>query len=313
VVEQQGKLHASQQVELELRRRQRELEEAKSGLELEVERKLEAERRKIAETARQQAAEAEKLKLAEKEKLIGDLQGQIQLLQQKAEQGSTQLQGETLELALEGELQAAFPRDEITEVKKGERGADVTQRVRGAGGQPCGTILWEAKRARNWSNQWTEKLKEDQRVAQAELAVIVTTCPPPGLRGIGEVDGLWVCEPPFATALAAALRQGLIRTAQQRLQDTDRASKMATLYDYLCGTPFRQHVQAVVESFVGLQQQLGAEQRALAKQWKEREKHLQRAVQHMAELYGGIQGIAGREALPEISPLQLPSGDGDDE
>ena len=115
-----------------------------------------------------------------------------------------------------------------------------------------------------------------------------------------------MCEPPFAPALAAALRQGLTSTAAQRLQQTDRADKMAALYDHLCSVSFRQHIEAMVEVFVGLQEQLGAEQRAFAKQWKEREQQLQKAITHTAMIYGGIQGIAGREALPEIQTLRLP-------
>ena len=306
--EQQSKLKEAQEIELNLRKQQRELENSKNNLELEVARKLDSERKKIADDARQQAVEAERLRLADKDNVIKGLQEQIGALQQRAEQGSMQLQGETLELELEKNLRLAFPYDEIVEVKTGQRGADVTQHVRTNTGFRCGTILWEAKRAKNWSADWPEKLKADQREVQAELAVIVTTCPPEGLRGIGQREGVWVCEPPFAPALAAALRQGLTSTAAQRLQQTDRADKMAALYDHICSVAFRQHIEAMVEVFVALQDQLGSEQRAFAKQWKEREQQLQKAITHTAMLYGGIQGIAGREALPEIKTFQLSGG-----
>lgn len=311
LAENQSRLRATQETELALRKKQREVEDAKANLELEVARKLDAERQKIADLARQQGAEAERLRLTEKEKVIADLQREIENLRQKAEQGSMQLQGEALELDLEAQLRAAFRYDAIAEVKKGERGADTIQRVRTNSGLECGTILWEAKRAKNWSAQWVEKLKEDQRQAKAELAVLVTTCPPEGLRGIGQIETVWVCEAAYAVALATALRQGLVATATQRLQHTGRTDKMSLLYDYLCGLEFRQHIQAVVEAFCGLQEQLAAEQRAFARQWKEREQQIQRAIQHTAMLYGSVQGIAGREALPEITPLQLPTSDAD--
>ena len=306
LLEQQLKANTAQAAELELRKKQRELEEAKAGLELEVARKIDEERGKIADTARQQGAETERLKVAEKEQVIKGLQDQIAALQQRAAQGSTQLQGETLEVELENDLRRVFLHDEILEIKKGQRGADVMQRVRTSGDLICGAILWEAKRAKNWTRDWIEKLKEDQREAKAELAVIVTTCLPEGVRGIGQVEGVWVCEPPFAIALASALRHGLISTAVQRLQDTDRSDKMVRLYDYLCGVEFRQHVEALVDTFKGLQEQLDAEQRAFAKQWKERAEQIQKAILHTAQLYGGIQGIAGRDSLPEIKNLQLP-------
>ena len=80
---------------------------------------------------------------------------------------------------------------------------------------------------------------------------------------------------------------------------------MARLYDYLCGLEFRQHIEGVIDAFTGLQEQLAAEQRAFARQWKEREQQIVKALQHMAMLYGSVQGIAGRNALPEIHVLQL--------
>ncbi len=306
--ERRKQLIKSQTAELELRQQQRDLESRTKELELEVARKLDQERGKIAEQARQQAAETERLKLADKDNLIKGLQEQIANLQRRAEQGSMQLQGETLELDLENQLRDGFRFDEVVEVKKGQRGADVHHRIRTSNGLDCGAILWEAKRARNWSADWSDKLKEDQREAKADLSVIVTTCPPEGLRGIGLVDGVWVCEPAFAMGLAAALRQGLLSTAAQRLQEANRADKMALLYDHLCGVEFRQHIEAIVESFLGLKEQLDSERRAFARQWKEREQQLEKAITHTAMLYGGVQGIAGRQALPEIKTLQLDAG-----
>ena len=309
LAERQKKLADAQQAELELRGKQRELETRTKDLELEVSRKLDAERNNIADQARKQAVEGEHLKLAEKENLIKGLQEKISDLQQRAAQGSMQLQGETLELELEHQLRSAFQFDDITEVKKGEQGADVNQCVRTNNGMECGVILWEAKQAKNWSGKWPVKLKEDQRDAKAELAVIVTTCPPEGLRGIGQVDGVWVCEPLFALGLAAALRQGLVSTAAQKIQQANRADKMVMLYDHLCSIEFRQHIEAIVETYVGMKNQLDAERKAFAKQWKEREAQLEKAITHTAMLYGGVQGIAGREALPEIKSLQLTDGD----
>jgi hypothetical protein len=306
LAEQDVKLANSQKIELDLRKKQRELEAARNEIELEMIRKLDAERAKIAESARLQVEEAGRLKLADQEQVIKGLRDQIEALKQRADQGSIQLQGETLEVELEHDLRRAFPFDEIAEVKKGQRGADVTQRVRTNAGLDCGAILWEAKRARNWSDDWPAKLKEDQREAKSDLAVLVATCLPVGIRGIGQFDGIWVCEPALAPILAAALRQGLVSVAMQRLQDTGRAGKMNQLYDYVCGVEFRQHIEGMVESFSALQDQLAAEQRAFARQWKEREQQITSAIHHAAMLYGSIQGVVGRDVLPGIQSLQLP-------
>ena len=305
LVDKNAKLKVAEAAELDLRKKHRELEEAKTRLELDVARRLDTEREKIRRDAAKSAAEVERLKLSDKNNIIKGLQEQISALQQRAEQGSTQLQGETLELEIENQLCSSFAFDEIIEVKKGQRGADMSQLVRTKNGIHCGTILWEAKRARNWSADWPGKLKADQRMAKAELAVIVTTCPPEEIQGIGQLDGVWVCEPSFTVVLATALRQGLISAAAHRAQQANRTNKMATMYDHLCSLEFRQHVEAIVESFMGLKEQLAAEQRAFARQWKEREQQLHKAINHIAMLYGGVQGIAGREALPAIQSLAL--------
>jgi len=307
VAEQRQKLTDAQSAELDLRKQQRQLEEQKQSLELEVARTLDAERNKIREDAQKAATEAERFKLAEKEKVIGDLQREIQNLKQKAEQGSMQLQGEVLELDLETRLRQQFAIDSIEEVVKGQRGADVLQRVLTNTGQDCGAILWEAKRAKNWSGNWTAKLKEDQRAAKADLAVLVSQTLPPEVRGFGLVDGVWVCD--FATVipLAVALRQGLITAAVARQAEVGRQGKMEQLYQFLTSVEFRQRIEGVVEAFKTMREDLEAEKRALQKHWARREKQLEQALTHTAMLYGGVQGIVGQNALPDIAPFQLPS------
>lgn len=309
LTDRQQKLADAQKTELELRKQQRQVEEKAQALELEVARKLDAEREAIRKQAAETATEAERLKLAEKEKVISDLQLQITALKQKAEQGSMQLQGEVLELDLESQLAAAFPYDAIEPVSKGVRGGDIHQRVRTNTGHDCGMILWEAKRTRNWSGNWAPKLKEDQRAAKAELAVIVSQVLPPELKHFGQVDGVWVCDFLSALPLAAALRHGLVTAAMARLAETGKAGKTEELYAYLCSVEFRQHIEAVVEAFAAMQQDLQKEKRAMEKAWAAREKQLGRALQHTAQLYGGIQGIAGQTALPEIKALELTAGE----
>lgn len=307
LAEQAGALKAAKKTEIDLLHEKTKLEEAKENLALEVQRTLSQERRKIADEARKQGAEQERLATADKDNIIRQLQEKISELKQSAEQGSMQAQGETLELELENTLAEAFPHDEILEVKKGQLGADIIHRVRTRQGGECGKIVWEAKRAKTWSSKWVKKLKDDQREEKADIAVIVTTCPPDGISTIALHEGVWVCEPPYAIALATALRQGLTQAATQRVQQENRADKMSQIYDHLCSTEFRQTIESIVDSFLGLKRQLDAEKIAMTKQWKEREAQLTRAASGMAGLYGGIQGIAGREALPEIKNLSLPA------
>lgn len=114
-------------------------------------------------------------------------------MRRKAEQGSMQLQGEVMELALEELLRGAFPFDTIEEVAKGTKGADCVQLVRNNQAQLCGKIIYESKRTKAFTNEWIEKLKMDMRSQQADIAVIVTEVLPKEMDSFGFKDGVWIC------------------------------------------------------------------------------------------------------------------------
>lgn len=306
---QKAQLDAARVQELDLRKERRALEEQKQALELDLARRLDAERRKIAEQANASAAEAQRLRFAEKEKIIADMQVQIAALKQKSEQGSMQLQGDVLEVDLEHRIAAAFPADLVEAVSTGVRGADIRHVVRTSTAQPCGLIVWEAKRTKNWSRDWPVKLKEDQRAAKADLAVLVTQALPEGMRGFGQVEGVWVCDYASALPLAQVLRQWLVGLAVARNAESGKQEKTAQLYAYLTGPEFHQQVEGVVAAFKAMREDLEAEKRALQKHWARREKELDRAIGCTAALYGSVQGIAGAAALPDIASLALAAGD----
>ena len=100
-----------------------------------------------------------------------------------------------------------------------------------------------------------------------------------------------------------------------RLAETGKQGKMEELYQYLCSIEFRQHVEGMVESFVALERDLAKERRAMDKMWAARQKQIGQALRHTALMYGGIQGIAGGNVLPDLKPLQLepPAANGDTE
>lgn len=299
------KLQLAQQSELELRKKARELEEAKQELDLTLARTLDEERAKIREAAMKEAHDERQLKDAEKDKLIGDLRTQIDDLRRKSEQGSQQLQGEVLEVAMEELLRQHFPFDEITPVPKGIHGGDVVQTVRDASGTVCGVILWESKRTKNWSDGWLPKLRDDQRAAKAQLAILVSIELPKDVTTFRYTDGIWVTSSSCAISLASALRAGLIEVAAAKRSLDGRHDKMEVLYTYLSGQEFRHRVEGIVEAFVTLREELEAEKRATQRIWAKREKQLERAVTQTAGMYGDLSGIIGG-ALPRIERLELP-------
>ncbi len=300
------KLAEAQKIELELRRDRQNLQDEKEQFEVTKQRALDEERAKIRETAQKDADEQSRLKLAEKEKTIGDLQTKLQEALRKAEQGSQQLQGEVSELELEGLLRLNFPADTIEPVAKGEFGGDVLQRVVGPLGQSCGSILWESKRTKNWADGWLPKLREDQRAAKAEIALLVTQALPKGTESFNLIDGVCVTEPRCAIPVAIMLRQSLIDLAKVRLAREGQQTKMELVYQYLTGPGFRHRVEAIVEKFSDMREDLEKERKAMTKLWAKRDLQIRGVIEATAGMYGDLQGIAGR-SFQEIEGLALPA------
>ncbi len=301
-------LKESQKQELELRKRQRELEEKEEKLELELSRKIDAERQKIVLKTSKEFEETHRLKDAEKDKQLDDMKKQIDELKRKSEQGSQQMQGEVLELELEESLKEEFPFDGIKPVAKGIKGGDIIQTVKTQSGRICGKILWETKRTKNWSDSWIQKLKDDQRDAKADLAILASETLPKGFHHFRLISGVWVTDIISAVSLALALRVVLIQVARERETQVDKKEKMEIAYNYLTGQEFRNRVEAIVESFTAMKVDLEAERRAMLKIWAKREKQIERVISNAAGMHGDLQEIAG-SSLPTIKMLELPNDD----
>ena len=296
-------LQQFRELELGLRKKQRELEAAVLDADLKVQRTLAEERSKIREDAEARTQESHRLKDLEKDKLIQDLKSALDDMKRKADQGSMETQGEVLELDFEERLRRMFHLDDIQPVPRGIRGADLVQMVRNPVGADCGSIIWETN-TKAWSPGWISKLKDDMAETRASLAILVTVALPEGIARFGQVDGVWVSDPLSALPLAAALRQQLLQLERERQASTGKSVKMEMLYAYLAGNEFKGRVEGIVEAFTSLQDQLQRERRAMEKNWKEREKQIERVIKNTVGLYGDMQGIIGGQ-IPTIEALEL--------
>ncbi|MHB1359791.1 MAG: DUF2130 domain-containing protein [Rhodocyclaceae bacterium] len=303
------KLAEAQKAQAELIKKQRELDDARRELELTVEKRVQDGLTEIRSQAKKEAEDEQKLKVMEKEQTIAAMQKQIEDLKRRAEQGSQQLQGEVQELELENLLRAKFPFDTIEPVAKGEFGGDVLHRVVSQGGQSCGTMLWEFKRTKNWSDGWLAKLRDDQRSAKAELAILVSQALPKGVETFEVVDGVWVTHPRAALPVATILRHTLLQVSMARQVSEGQQTKTEMVYQYLTGPRFRQRVEAIVEAFSSMQEDLDKERKAIMKQWAKREEQIERVMGATVGMYGDLQGIAGK-SLQEIDGLGFPALEG---
>lgn len=100
------------------------------------------------------------------------------------------------------------------------------------------------------------------------------------------------------------LPQSLIDLAGTRLAVDGRRTKMRMVYQYLTGSQFRQHVDAIIEKFCEMQSDLDRERRATMRLWAKREAQLNGIIGASTRFYGDLQGIAGC-AMPDIDNLDL--------
>jgi hypothetical protein len=300
----QAKVQQANQKELAFLKEKRDLEEKIRDVELEVGRRTQDELKKVREQALKELDEQYKLRLLENEQKVEALLRQIDEMKRRVEQGSQQMQGEVLEVALEELLKSLFPTDSIEPVPKGVRGADVIQHVFDDNGRDCGLILWESKRTKHWSKDWLPKLRDDLRTVGASRSVIVSEQLPEHVRHFGQVDGVWVASWACVQPVAAMLREGLVGVARSRRALDGQHTKMELVYNYLVGQDFYNRVSGVVEAFMTMRQELETEKRALTTCWKKREKQLERVLLSTSGLYGDLHGIIG-STLPEIKSMSL--------
>jgi len=304
--EQTGALEAARTLERDLRKRERELEHQTSDLELTVARTLDAERARVAADVERRLADEHRLKDAEKDRQLADLRHQIDDLRRRADAGSQQLQGETGEGELESILRERFPMDDVNPVAPGVRGADIHHLVIDGRGSRCGSLLWECKNTKHFSDAWIPKLKDDQRACRADVAILVTSALPKGCSRFTIIDGVIVTEFACAGAVAALARAQLLQLAQARAAANTQEEKLELLYRYLSGVEFRQRVEAVVEAFANMRRDLDQERRAAERQWARRSKQIDAVTFNVSGLYGDLQGLV---SLPPIHLLELPAGE----
>jgi len=303
----------------ELNRSKAEIEKLKRE-KLEVKEEAEAEAQKnfnatlIAEKEKIKKAEEERNELRFKElhKHLEDQKNLTEEMKRKQEQGSMQLQGEVQELAIEEWLASQFPLDTIEEIKKGIRGADCLQIVNTRMLQNCGTIYYESKRTKVFQPSWIEKFKADIRDKGANIGVLVTEVLPSDLNRMGLKDGIWVCNYDEFKGLCAVLRESIIQVSTAIGSQENKGDKMEMLYEYLTGNTFRLQIEAIVEGFKQMKDDLDSEKRSFQRIWKQREKQIEKVMINTVEMHGSIKGIAG-SAIQSVKALELPSEDSEDD
>lgn len=292
------------QKEVNLLEKEKSLKEKEEEMQLFIQKQMLEKEDAIKQKALQKANEGFELIKKEYQKKLDDQKKLTEEMKRKQEQGSMQLQGEVQELALEELLASKYPWDTITEVGKGIKGADCIQAVFNNIQQECGKIVYESKRTKTFSSDWIEKLKQDQVMAKADIAVLVTEVLPSDMNSFGEKDGVWICTFNDVSSLSFVLRTMLLKVQTVKSADENKGEKMVMLYKYLTGNEFSQNIKRIVENYDLMINQLNTEKKRTHKSWAEREKQIWVVQENLSTLFGSIKGIAGN-SIETIDALSL--------
>ena len=295
----------------ELNKKEAEIARLKrEKLEIEEEVNARAEKRITDLIAREktkikkQVEDVEEMKIRELNKQLDDQKKIVEELRKKQEQGSMQLQGEVQELAIEEWLQQKFPLDTIEEIKKGANGADCLQIINTRESVGCGSIYYESKRTKAFQPAWVEKFKNDIRDKNASMGVLVTEVLPSGMDRMGLYEGIWICTYDEFKGLCYVLRHSLIEVHCALESQENKGDKMEMLYNYLTSNEFKLQMEAIVEGFTTMQDDLTREKNAMKTLWKRREKQIEKVINSTLGMYGSLKGIAGN-SVATIQGLEL--------
>lgn len=289
----------------EVLKQMRQLEETKAGIEAEVETRIAAEHSLLSTQLRDKLAIENAVEAKKKDHLIEQLNDRLKDMQRKVEQGSMQAQGEAQELVLEDVLRATHPFDVLEEIGKGECGADLMQYVRNPAGQNCGSILYESKNTKAFSDDWVTKLKADMLLKKADLGMIVTRTLPKGVSCFQQVEpNLWICSQEHFKQLTFVLRAILLSVHDVRVVQTNQGEKSRMLYDYLMSTEFRNNLKSVHDTFARMHGSLIKEKKAQLANFKKREKEIDCVLINFSSIVGSINGISG-QTVAEFAEFEV--------
>ena len=287
--------------EMKLRKAKRVLEEDKKNMDITIERQVD-------ERVSQKAAEQSQLhreQLKERDMEMTNLRKLLKRRNRNLRRGSQQLQGEARELVIEETLAHFCPQDHLAPVPTGKKGADILQRVIRPNGGEAGSIVWESKKVKNWKSDFVHKLKSDQQLVDAEIAVLITTALPKDATDEPAqlYQDVWLIQPHYVGSFAQVLRQQLISVSQTRQVAEQKGDYKDVLYNHIFSEKFVMQMKQIHELMERQRSDLAKESRKVISFCKKRKTDRS----EYPEFYADDRRLAGlvEIVLPDLNRLAL--------
>ena len=217
---------------------------------------------------------------------------------------SQELVGEAAELLLLERLQSNFQFDNFKKKKKGHQGADILQNVCTRAGDAIGSIYYESKKTKNWSEAWIAKFKDDIRKRGANMGILVSLALPEYCDDIVFKDGIWITSPRFVLFVAAACSKEIHSVHKAKIIKAGKASLEGDVYDYVTGNEFIERFKVVAQTIKNQLNDLDKEEKALQKMWRVRRKQIDKSQTNLVEIFGDLEALSGGN-IKSIEDFQL--------
>lgn len=299
-----GQLIELNQTKAKLQQLSREMEEKEAAIHLKMETELSNRLSEMKSSVKRQIELESELKIKEKQNVIDSLKKKLEDAAQRIEQGSMQMQGEMMELTVEEILREANPTDSIEEIKKGQNGFDCRQSVQ-FNGKEIGSIGYEVKNTKSWSDGFIEKIKSDNLTAKCDQLVIVTKSTPEmeGQR-FKLINGVWITSIHFLADLSTLLRFGLLKVHEQRITQHNGDTKAHLLYAFLTSQECQALFNSMMDGLKKIEEMNDEEEKKLQALFKKRKKQLEQLMSHFISYYGTMKGISN-DSIQDIDFLEF--------
>lgn len=247
------------------------------------------ETREAMEKDKTDALNAQKARDAEETQ---KLTSKLEALARQLEKKTNEELGEGAEVKLFDVLRAEFDSDKVERVGPGVSGADIIHRVI-HNGRECGKIIYDSKNSTAWRDDYVSKLVRDQTAAKADYAVLSTFKFPSGAKQVEVRETVVIVNPARAIAIAQIIRRQLVQVHTLRLSKSERAKKMAALFDYITSqrcAHLLERIELHADAILKLQEK---EMKAHEAHWKQEGALLTSIQKVKAELVNEIDGIIG--------------------
>ena len=222
----------------------------------------------------------------------------------KTETPSMELQGEVQEEILIEDLQKAFPQDILEPIKKGQAGGDIIHKIMSKNGYEAGSILFESKNTKNWSNGWVDKLREDMKKVDASIGLLVSKAfPAKETDFVVQLDQkIWLCKPGLeVTSIVKILRDIILASHRVKLIDEYSTPDMhEEVFNFITNN-FTDHVNDIRRTQEKLKKELDAERKAFTTKWKARETLINKMGDSVHNMAGTLLGMG----VPSLKLEQL--------